>query len=253
MVTHHGLVAITDKDRKILWGRAANRCARCRCELVAERTETDREVVLGDEAHIAARSERGPRFHDLAQGVEVDSYENLILLCRNDHKQVDDQSYHFTAERLRSMKVEHEGWVSRALSHRDGGRVITLHEMRSGSDLWRLLGGSHGYVLQGPDDGQATADMVDVADDFLQLCRDYGEIHFDIAQEGIRAVRKAQRHLDDELGDLKKMQLSVVGATYQHRMKIAAPDLTFTVAVVRVVSDADSENNEASLRGPLSS
>jgi hypothetical protein len=38
-------------------------------------------------------------------------YDNLILLCSIDHKRVDDQPEHFTIERLKSIKLDHEAWV----------------------------------------------------------------------------------------------------------------------------------------------
>jgi tetratricopeptide (TPR) repeat protein len=117
------LVSISDKDRKILWGRSGNRCALCRRILVAERTSADNDAVVGDEAHIAARSPGGPRYGECPPDL-VDGYENLILLCKVDHKKVDDQSQHFTAARLRQVKAEHEAWVEHTLGvlpvpHRD--------------------------------------------------------------------------------------------------------------------------------------
>lgn len=39
---------------------------------------------------------------------DVDGYNNLILQCRKHHKQVDDQRSHFTVERLKEIKREHE-------------------------------------------------------------------------------------------------------------------------------------------------
>ncbi|HZR54270.1 MAG TPA: tetratricopeptide repeat protein, partial [Streptosporangiaceae bacterium] len=108
------MVSISGKDRKILWGRSGNRCALCRRVLVAKRTAADDDAVVGDEAHIAARSPGGPRCGECPADA-VDSYENLILLCRVDHKRVDDQAQHFTAARLRQVKAEHEEWVERQL------------------------------------------------------------------------------------------------------------------------------------------
>lgn len=83
-------MTISDRDRKILWGRSGERCAICRRKLVADRRGRDSESAVGDEAHIVARSPGGPRFREMEEGV-VDSYENRILLCKVDHKVVDDQ------------------------------------------------------------------------------------------------------------------------------------------------------------------
>lgn len=114
VIPHHVLVGVSDKDRKILWGRSGNRCALCRQVLVAERTSADGDAVVGDEAHIAARSPGGARYGECSPD-KVDSYENLILLCRIDHKKVDDQPRHYTTARLKQAKVKHERWVEHAL------------------------------------------------------------------------------------------------------------------------------------------
>ncbi|MFJ5993165.1 hypothetical protein [Lentzea sp. NPDC092896] len=73
--------------------------------------------MVGDEAHIAARSPGGPRHGQCPPGL-VDDYSNLILLCRVDHKRVDDQPGHFTVALLRRRKAEHEAWVERLLAAR---------------------------------------------------------------------------------------------------------------------------------------
>jgi hypothetical protein len=41
----------------------------------------------------------GPRAGGL-DGDRLDSHKNLILLCREHHKQIDDQFKHYTVERL---------------------------------------------------------------------------------------------------------------------------------------------------------
>ena len=48
---------------KLLWGRAAGRCARpdCRMQLTAEATDYDPVVVIGDMAHVAGARDTGPR------------------------------------------------------------------------------------------------------------------------------------------------------------------------------------------------
>jgi hypothetical protein len=123
------MVSISDKDRKILWGRSGNRCALChRHILVAERTSADDDAVVGDEAHIAAQSPGGPRYDECARG-EVDSYENLILLCKTDHKWVDDQPQHFTLARMRQIRAIFEAaW-----------RRLAAPERRAGPDARSLV------------------------------------------------------------------------------------------------------------------
>jgi hypothetical protein len=102
-------MAITDRTRKILWITAGGRCSVCRILLVTEGTDTDDPSVFGEEAHIVARARNGPRAGDVA---DLDSYDNLILLCSKDHKRVDDQVGYYTVNRLKEIKQKHEEWVA---------------------------------------------------------------------------------------------------------------------------------------------
>ena len=106
---------LSDRDRKLLWGRAANRCSRCRCELVVDPTVGDRESIVGDEAHILPDSPKGPR-GETTDRANINSYENAILLCKVDHKMVDDQPNTYTTEVLLRMKADHEAWVRSSLT-----------------------------------------------------------------------------------------------------------------------------------------
>ena len=110
-------MSILLKTHKLLWGRSGNRCAfeECRNELIADETETDDESVIGDEAHIVARKKDGPRGDHPMPFDDRDKYDNLILLCRIHHKQIDDQPNHYTVEKLIELKKEHEKWVKESL------------------------------------------------------------------------------------------------------------------------------------------
>lgn len=54
-------MAITDRTRKVLWAKAGGRCSMCATQLVTDAFETDDPSVVGEEAHIVARSPNGPR------------------------------------------------------------------------------------------------------------------------------------------------------------------------------------------------
>ena len=98
-----------DKDIKILWGRSGNRCAICKLELTADgSTET-----LGEMAHIVGQSQNGPRGNQNL--TDRDSYDNLILLCPTHHVEIDKNYTAWPVERLRSIKADHEAWVSEQL------------------------------------------------------------------------------------------------------------------------------------------
>jgi hypothetical protein len=118
---------------KLLWGRAAGRCAMpdCRVELFVTEDNYDPVCVIGEMGHIAASSDAGPRAN-----VEIDlrirdKYENLILLCRNCHRKVDTLKQRYPHERLLEIKASHEAWVRTALPERGfthlRWKVLKLH------------------------------------------------------------------------------------------------------------------------------
>jgi len=102
-------MAIIDKTRKILWGRSGNRCAFCRIELVHEKDEHDVNLNIGEECHIVSSKELGPRY--LIDFGDYDDYNNLILLCRNHHRTIDEQKETYTTEVLKLVKKNHENWI----------------------------------------------------------------------------------------------------------------------------------------------
>jgi hypothetical protein len=111
-------MAITRRTEKILWGKAGATCSfpNCRRELIEHETELDDQCVLGQVAHIVARSRDGPRGEFPPPGEHLDSYENLILLCEEHHEIIDAQPNTYTVAKLVQMKKDHEYWVREQLS-----------------------------------------------------------------------------------------------------------------------------------------
>ena len=110
-------MSITVRDHKMLWGRAANRCAMadCRRVLSVDAEDLSGAALVGDACHIIARRDAGPRGDEAMPRDERDEYGNLILLCKVHHKIVDDLPDQYPPERLRLIKEEHEQWVQHAL------------------------------------------------------------------------------------------------------------------------------------------
>lgn len=102
----------------MLWGKAANRCAltTCRKELVMDATETDDPSIIGEECHILAREDDGPRGNSEFPKEQRDLYSNLILMCNIHHKIIDDQEQYYTIEKLKEIKRDHEEWVRNSLN-----------------------------------------------------------------------------------------------------------------------------------------
>ena len=115
----------SDLTLKLLWGRAAGRCAMptCRMQLTADATDYDPVVVIGDMAHVAGASDDGPRAAHELSPAERNDYENLILLCKNCHDRIDKQARSNPVERLKEIKQAHEAWVRASLPERGRSRA----------------------------------------------------------------------------------------------------------------------------------
>ena len=92
--------------------------ANCRVELFVAEDDYDPICVIGEMGHIAASSNTGPRAHIELDMRARDSYENLILLCRNCHRKVDTLKLSYPRDRLLEIKASHEAWVRTALPER---------------------------------------------------------------------------------------------------------------------------------------
>jgi hypothetical protein len=105
---------------KLLWGRAAGRCAmpECRVEVFADATDYDPIVVFGDIAHVEAAADDGPRANAELDTAQRNDYDNLILLCKNCHFRVDRQKHFYSVERIKDIKQAHEAWVRASLPER---------------------------------------------------------------------------------------------------------------------------------------
>ncbi len=122
----------TRQTLKLLWGRAAGRCAvpECRMNLIAEETDYDPAVPIGEVAHAEAVSSDGPRANPALTQRQKNEYDNLILLCRNCHARLDNQPRYHSIDYIRQLKLDHEAWVKASLPERGrsstGWRVILL-------------------------------------------------------------------------------------------------------------------------------
>ena len=114
-------MSISLKTHKMLWGRAANRCAfpNCRLELVMDASETDDEALVGEECHIIAREPNGPRGNHALSLEARNKYASLILLCSTHHTLIDEQPNTYTVAYLQDLKAAHEKWVRASLQDFD--------------------------------------------------------------------------------------------------------------------------------------
>jgi hypothetical protein len=173
-------MAVSDKARKLLWGRAGGRCAICKRLVTEQAADPEPAVVVGEECHVVSPRKAGPRYRPLDRD-RLDAYENLIHLCPSDHEIVDKQPLHYTEERLHEYKRSHEAWVrdlpspSRISVRRNRSSYgVLVYLAASGRDLMAAAGGAHAAEVSTPEvDDIAEADLVG---GFVQDVQDWAEL-----------------------------------------------------------------------------
>lgn len=253
-------MALSDHDRRKLWGQAAGSCSMCREPLVeAAEHPADRDAILGEEAHIISESRNGPRGTASVPGMNFDTYYNRILLCRNDHRIVDERQQEYTVDKLRGIKSRHEQWVrerlhvvpdeSRSapigLKHKHPERGMVLPRLKTGKAVWLAAVGSSFYLFESIDEEEASTEACDAADRFLTTLRDCAEISDPITDRGFESIREAQRDLRDGLDKLASRDLAVFGA--QRDMFITGGGVspspcTMAVVIVRPRAEVGEED-----------
>ena len=180
---------ISDRTRKILWGKSGNRCAICKKELVIDSTPIDDESVVGDECHIVSAQKNGPRYDERYSQKDIDTYQNLLLLCRVHHKMIDDQHETYIAELLSKIKENHERWVAAKLTGNDspkpmrirrakGRNASFLIRLNTGREILNLVEGSCAGSYD--HDELETQQEVDIIGAFLEVIRDWVDIGTDL-------------------------------------------------------------------------
>lgn len=233
-------MGILNKTRKILWAQSGNRCALCRQELVLSGTVTDDQSVVGDECHIVSREVNGPRHDSTYPKEKIDTIDNLILLCRVHHKQVDDQVETFTADILRQMKANHEKWVSEKLGQHEAksvrirrikGNIPSLAgHLGSIAEVLNLVLGSYGGYFN--HDEPRSVEEAEMVGGFLQDLRDLIDLWSDM--EPVEQV-KATYSLGEALKQLQDAGFMVFGARENQVFEGVSPQETWPMLHLVVV------------------
>jgi len=217
-------VSISDKNRKILWGKSGNKCAMCRHTLVFESTSNDNESVVGEECHIISGAKKGPRSDSDFSREKINDVSNLILLCRIHHKQIDDQVETYTPELLRTIKINHEKWVEDKLKDQPEIPRVRIKRtkeeipdklpvMNSGKEMFNLAAGVCAFYNDYSDD--LTDEELDLVSGFIQNVKDWAELANEM--EPIQRIN-ASRDLDKEIKVLRTFNIFAFAAIEKQKM-----------------------------------
>jgi hypothetical protein len=210
--------------------------------LVLDETRADVASVVGEECHIVSGKPEGPRFDASASANFVDDVDNLVLLCRVHHKNVDDQTHTYDAAALRATKLKHEAWVESRLEADQqlapvrirpiqGHRAELLVRVRTGTALFRILDGA--AIFHFDHDDAASQEETDLIASFLQSAQDWADL-----SSGFEAGDKVKAawSLGEELRELESHGFWVFGGREPWRIEggTASPS-GVQAAVLRVV------------------
>lgn len=236
-------MTISDKTRKLLWGRSGNRCVFCRCELVLD----GEKVIIGDECHIIAKHLGGPRADESILEGDLDSYQNLILLCKIHHKLIDDQPIKYTVDVLKKMKAEHEEWIQLTLqssTSNNQGQGKPKNELfavrvTEGKQVINIL--SNAYAFDFDSDELENEEEVNLVGAFLQDAQDWGDI---LSEIGASERVKAAFNTSQSLKELENHGFYVFGAVHRRTLKILGRNEAWPVAVLRVIRKTSQSINQ---------
>jgi hypothetical protein len=178
-------MAITDKTRKLLWGRSGNRCSICDA-LLSFQSESKKDIVLGEECHIISKQANGPRHDPKNKLDDYDNYDNLILLCSTHHKIIDEQTDEYTVEKLKEIKQKHITSIQEKLSEtirHEAVRLVRskknipeyLHRITNGNQLCTLINGS--YASYTYNDELTSETEVELVGNFFQEVLDWIDLY----------------------------------------------------------------------------
>lgn len=185
---------ILGKTRKELWSKAAGRCSICN-KWLFEPAHT----CIGEECHIISEAENGPRHQ---KGIDDYScYDNLILLCRNHHKEIDDNPSIFTIEKLKHIKKEHEKKINKQLK-KEGKSTEIAFKVSSGEALGSMVWGCHSYRTFHES---GNPQLLNIEEEISEIIRSMLDLQYDILGED---KRKIYKELDLLIQELKSLNAS---------------------------------------------
>jgi hypothetical protein len=240
-------MSVSNKTRKLLWGRSGNRCAICRKELISNHTAKDDESVVGDECHIISQKSNGPRYDSNFSKNKIDHYDNLILLCKAHHKKVDDQEKTYTSNKLHEIKKKHEDWVYKNLSSSLKQNKLVIKRIKgnipqflvkftSGRELLNILIGACAFDFD--HDELRTEEEVSIVSVFLQNTQEIGDFGLDLNSSD---KVKISYDLSKEIKELDNYGFWVFGGREIRKLESNEDVSNWPIAIIRIFRKTNPE------------
>lgn len=220
----------------------------CRHVLCVDATPEDDESIIGDECHIISKKENGPRYDSSYPDEKLDAYENLILLCRIHHKQIDDQHTTYTPEILQQIKENHEKWVSEQLDQNPKvspeiriKRIPEnipkyLYRITVGKEILDIVEGTCTFSFD--NDEPSSEQEIEIIGEFLDIIKTWGDIAPDL--EPSQRIETAFR-LTNLIKNLDEAGFWVFGAREKQILVANGQETIWSMSIVNVIRKTSSE------------
>jgi len=114
-----------------LWAQCGGFCQNPQCNRFLFRDVGDEQVSIANVAHIIGHGSAGPRSdHDLAEYIDKDGIDNLIMLCLECHKIIDELEKLFSVLEIHSWKSAHSRKIR---------AIFAIPEIRDERDLLAMV------------------------------------------------------------------------------------------------------------------
>ena len=238
-------MAISSKTRKTLWGRSGNRCAICKSVLIDSEDENDVNLNLGEECHIISSKPNGPR-HLPNYDKDYDGYQNLILLCRNHHREIDERILSYPVAKLIAIKKAHEEWHDSKLKEKKKQlpKIGVLFKIENGKEIIDKVKGTDMYQFD--YDELKSEQEIDFIGGFYEYLTDWADL-LAMGSIGMTEEMKLGFKINADLKKLDELGFILFGGNRKARFQDGeGKDLgIFTIAVLTAKRKAD-KLNEAS-------
>lgn len=126
---------IADPKKLILMGLCGGKCEFRGCEKsIVQDILTGEKSNFSNYAHIVASSANGPRGDKFLSSKLSNDENNIMVLCRDHHKEIDDFPEKYTVNILKDMKREHEAYIKDLMNITKESSVIGVKYTANISD-----------------------------------------------------------------------------------------------------------------------
>lgn len=112
-----------------LWAQCGGYCQRPDCNQLLFAESGGKSVSLANVAHVIGHGTDGPRSeHELAEKIDKDGFDNLIMLCLGCHKIVDELESQYPVEEIKKWKTHHAEKISALFTTPKFTNELHLHQ-----------------------------------------------------------------------------------------------------------------------------